>query len=500
MSGDTPYSGESFRNDVFVSYSHGKELAESGQSHLKLWSDVLISNLKEYISVPLRSADVKIWNDGKLPPNSPITDTIKEAVEGSAILVVILTDSYLRSDWCKAEREWFASEVSRRGGGSGLESVFVIRATNIEHEKWPDFLKDESGEPSLGINFCDRKSNFPYGFPDPNKAKDQGDFYASLSNLGPSVARALEKVKSEFEKARSAAKPAVANRPIVRTVYVAPGTEDVRGALKSIREKLTQRGIKVAPSEMVAIDQIHGQVTNEVFGQARAFVQCFGYMAARTPEMISRVERLHKLACEQNLPRFLWRDSKIDIDLLSYDLEYKNFIQRLVPDIQMDIDVLVEELCSKLQEIQLPEDGGFSSTAYMEIPSEVYHEFDRWRKDIQVPDCVVFPLTPPQKGGMSEISKERRAKQLIYEECNVILHLYCVKGQLKWMRDSIINSEKVKTRIDCPQSAHPTNLIVDYTDETDTELVAQTIGVPFCRRREGEDSAALLSAIKKAIR
>ncbi|MCK7579611.1 MAG: toll/interleukin-1 receptor domain-containing protein [Chromatiales bacterium] len=61
---------------------------------------------------------------------------MQQAVSRSATLVVILSEGYLQSDWCRAGKEELFLQAAQRGGGIPGR-LFVVQLTDIERSRWP---------------------------------------------------------------------------------------------------------------------------------------------------------------------------------------------------------------------------------------------------------------------------------------------------------------------------------------------------------------------------
>jgi TIR domain len=156
-----------FEHDVFVSYAHSDLLDD--------WSARLIKDLRTLVAggLGLRGADeVGIWWDYHLRGNQPLTGQLREKVEGTGVLLVLMSEWYLKSAWCRDERDWFVQDVRRRGA----DRVFVVRACATDDRRWPAVFKDKRDHPLVGYNFvADADLTIPKGHPRPEeRLRQQG--------------------------------------------------------------------------------------------------------------------------------------------------------------------------------------------------------------------------------------------------------------------------------------------------------------------------------------
>ena len=254
-----PYVGDHAEYDIFVSYAHGRKPDDGSDSSLKLWTNNLIANIPEHIGYSLShtSHEVSIFYDDALAGNSPITETLKRSVEASSILLVIMTRDYLNSEWCTKERDWFKSEIERRGGG--IENVFVVRAMATDGDDWPDFLTDEFGETVLGFPFCNEQKQQdarPFGWVTPNPSDEL--YNKSLTRLVSGLAKKLDQIREENTLTEKNIEVFI-GKPSHETcrVFVAPGTEDVQPFLSEVRSNLVEQGCIISPKRELLITNIN---------------------------------------------------------------------------------------------------------------------------------------------------------------------------------------------------------------------------------------------------
>jgi hypothetical protein len=114
------------RHDVFVSYAwvdnqppYGELTTNGGLT--PGWVHALADYLKSQLSVHLGRQDWgDIWIDRRIDATSSITAE-EDAVRGSALMLVILSEGYLASPWYEHERELFERERKADGGTVELE-------------------------------------------------------------------------------------------------------------------------------------------------------------------------------------------------------------------------------------------------------------------------------------------------------------------------------------------------------------------------------------------
>ncbi len=89
-----------FEHDIFVSYGHLDDESVSGMA--SGWVTTLVSDLKIRLEQLIGRRDVcdLWWDQRSLPRHGNITPNILGSLEKTAVLLVILSPSYLQSQWC----------------------------------------------------------------------------------------------------------------------------------------------------------------------------------------------------------------------------------------------------------------------------------------------------------------------------------------------------------------------------------------------------------------
>ena len=182
------YVGEPFDYDVFVSYAHAEN--ETGASLLRDWSKHVARSLETRLATALNptvdaTSAVKIFFDARvLRSGDPLTETLRDKVQHSALLLVLISPLYPKKNWCLDELEWFFAQTDQ--DGRSQRHCTVLRVQPLPDEDWPKRLRDERGRPVVFRDFADRDEDLPLGLEDPEapglKAKIRGS--VALTGLG----------------------------------------------------------------------------------------------------------------------------------------------------------------------------------------------------------------------------------------------------------------------------------------------------------------------------
>lgn len=253
------YLSPDFDYDLFISYAHG-DFDKAGSSPLKVWSQGFAAKLVEELRLSLEGEQLVAFLDENsrpgfgIDPTRPLTDQLQQAIHGSALLVVLMSPFYLKSEWCKREANWFVAEAKRRQRGDGL--LFVIRIWPTQAGDWPPEFKGEDDEMLPGFWLFDRKLAAerpkrvrPFGWEYPSEHDHTGAFRAALADIAEVVAVRLEALRKQCEERRRAE---AAHRKLAeasgQTLYLY-ARDTYRHLWERAYDSLEQAGFQVLPSE-----------------------------------------------------------------------------------------------------------------------------------------------------------------------------------------------------------------------------------------------------------
>jgi hypothetical protein len=241
-----PFLRPHFEFDVFVSYSHGVRGREN-DAPLKDWTLELIRRLETDIrAIDTEFDDLIIWRDEHLDPTTYLTDEIRDKVENSGVLMIVMSPRYLASAWCKDELEWFRRQIQDRARDHGR--VFVVRALRTDDTSWPDFLRDARGHTLIGFQFHDQQDSMPYGWR--GSGENREAYVRELWRLQTAVARRLRELRTNAVRRVDLERPEATVAPSgPRRVYLHSRPEHA-SVYDEVKRTLAQDGI--APLSIVA--------------------------------------------------------------------------------------------------------------------------------------------------------------------------------------------------------------------------------------------------------
>jgi len=297
-----------YEHDLFVSYAHiDNQPLKAGEAG---WVDMLLAKVQAEVCQRLGTRAFDCWMDHELEGNLPFSPEILRAVRGSALLLVVLSPAYLKSEWCRRERNEFLAAVKDRVERG---SLFLVRARPVDQGEIPP----EFGA-LLGYSFSvldpDMRAERPLGIPDPLEPKFIKRVFELSQDIKQQVARLNAEPASPAPGTRTGA-PAPTG---TRCVFVAPSTDDLADREDDLRAYLSQAGISVLPATW------YPQTDAAAFEAAmmadlrrcNAFAQLLGPSHGRklpfAPE--ARLPRLqYELAQRAGIPIVQWRERGLDL-------------------------------------------------------------------------------------------------------------------------------------------------------------------------------------------
>ena len=246
-----------YEHDIFVSYAHAESLND--------WSKRLVDEARKFVAGGLglrQTKDVDLWMDYKISGNAPLTRQLRDKVEKSGVLLVLMSEWYLESSWCRDELGWFFDAVRQKRAD---RPVFVVRVRATDHSLWPDVFKDERGHPLVGYDFVrdaeDDSLGLPKGYPSPENAPDSKEFYMAVGKLASDIAAQMRAL-AQSEARPPAPAPALREKQTrgERIFLAAAPAEDVDDLRDELAGLLRAQGCVVIPeNNPLDVDQVHEQ-------------------------------------------------------------------------------------------------------------------------------------------------------------------------------------------------------------------------------------------------
>ena len=118
------YVGAPFDYDLFVSYAFAE--AETKAPLIRDWSRHNAGHIRELLATALNvecnlsGSEVQVFFDDRvLVSGQPLTQTLREKVQGSALLLVLMSPLYPNKSWCMDEDAEYDFHIEVDGEGNG---------------------------------------------------------------------------------------------------------------------------------------------------------------------------------------------------------------------------------------------------------------------------------------------------------------------------------------------------------------------------------------------
>jgi hypothetical protein len=249
------FLGEPFKHDLFVSYSHGA-FAGNHDADLKLWSQTFAEDLRKELARAIEFENVSVFldesdrHDESIDRAAGLTEQLRRRVHNSALLTVLITSHYLRSNWCRDERDWWCGKHHPDTLGTDGR-ILVCRVWPTEEADWPVELCDERRVPLPGYHCYDRNKHpdtaRPFGWR--GYARDRDDYIDLLVELSGDVMQRLRAIKVALEQHRQRDEAAARLAADGGQVIYLHAREAHAKAWERASDSLGQNGFVVLPSE-----------------------------------------------------------------------------------------------------------------------------------------------------------------------------------------------------------------------------------------------------------
>ena len=293
-----------FEHDAFISYASVDDTPLLGsQGWVSTFYELLNKRLAQLLG---RRDCFSVWLDRtRLDGAVPLPEGIGGPLKKTAVMIALLSNGYLASEWCHRERDIF---LTNRGNGDGAP-LFVVELDRLEPEQLPREFADR-----MLYRFWVQGSVEMYprllGAP-------EADYLSRIDALARGLVKVLKRLKGHGAEGEghpqneSPAAPQVPPPPRPQTtVYLAEATEDLDSLWWKVKGYLEQHQIAVLPSQYLPRDpDAFRQAVVSSLADADLFVQLLSKVPGRRmDEERTYVAFQHTCAREAGLPVLQWRD------------------------------------------------------------------------------------------------------------------------------------------------------------------------------------------------
>ncbi len=318
-----------FKHDVFISYAHldNQELVEGQKGWVANFHRALEIRVGQYLG-----KEPNVWRDPKLRGNDVFADTLITRVQGSAILISVLSPRYVRSEWTRREVNEFIKAADRELSVGDKCRIFKILKTPVPLDQHPLVLK-----PLLGYEFfkIDPETGRPRELDEIFGPGAQRDFWMKVDDVAQDVCGLLRRL--EGEKFEIGAPIDSGNEPEKQPVFLAFATSDVVEQREILRRDLQEHGHEVLPLRELgsSLGEIEASVCEDL-RRCRMAVHLVGRRYGLIPEdgLESLPEIQNRLAAERakesGFTRLIWMPPRLETS----DERQREFVRRLRLEIE----------------------------------------------------------------------------------------------------------------------------------------------------------------------
>ena len=217
-----------FANDVFISYTHEDDREEAGIRWVARFEAELKSRLAK-----VSGQTIQLWRDDRLSGADRFGPAIEQELLASAVLLSIVTPSYLHSEWCRTERERFIESATVGRGLHVGNKCRIVKAakTRVALEHYPEELRG-----LLEFRFyVEEPNDTAREFHLSEDERVQKRFYRVVDDAAQAIEKILRGLESDVAPASRG------------SVYVGDTSSDIESEWGQLRRSLTQRGYSVLP-------------------------------------------------------------------------------------------------------------------------------------------------------------------------------------------------------------------------------------------------------------
>ncbi|KPF58146.1 hypothetical protein D621_07075 [beta proteobacterium AAP51] len=155
---------KSFERDIFISYCHADNEDPMGDGWVELFHKNLRVRLTQLLGARAAHEQPVIWRDISLQGNDEFAGVLAEELQKVALVISVLSPSYVRSEWCRREIDTFSAAARARGGmvvGANKGRILKVLKDEVPQDEHPEVLRGQIGFPFY-VKDPDRQRPVPF--------------------------------------------------------------------------------------------------------------------------------------------------------------------------------------------------------------------------------------------------------------------------------------------------------------------------------------------------
>ncbi len=300
-----------FKYDVFVSYAKVDDIPDIDSQ--PGWVTNLVRKLSSRLAQKLGGQEnFKLWMDRKqedgLGGNKPIGDEILGTLEGTAVMIVIMSPAYLKREWCQLELAAFSEAIQQVQLTNGR--IFIVERECVDQAKRPPQLQNLAGY-RFWIDM-NGEGHRTLGIPVPSAEERQ--YWDGLNGLSAELTKQLHELKEAVKETSPDGETVAAQADDLPTVFLAEATDDLYYVRKQVVEYLDQAGFRVVPSATeqypLAEEEFRAAVQRDLEACNTVCVQLLSGVPSRYQKF---VEIQNEMAAASGKKLLQWRSRDVDL-------------------------------------------------------------------------------------------------------------------------------------------------------------------------------------------
>jgi MinD-like ATPase involved in chromosome partitioning or flagellar assembly len=226
-----------------------------------------------------------LWQDrSKIAPADDFNEDTKNALKTSDLFLVILSQNYLTSQWCKREFSEIVSRAEMLGTPAGA-SIFRVDKQPISDDEIPEPLRSIQAVRFYREDpYADRVDDYFWR----GRVRYADEYERAVKRLAEGIYKRLKELGFQFQQKDESKRPELHKSPSNgRVVFVAKPAGDMGPSYQSLVAKLRGAGYRVTPDPDKDLGKLGEEVQSIVaaaLSEAEASIHLLGTRTGGRPD------------------------------------------------------------------------------------------------------------------------------------------------------------------------------------------------------------------------